>query len=89
MDLPPTEFSNAMNAIGRPVGTEYRAAPEWQIFLAGRIFEIRRQQEVLSFAKEDIRRLQDEATELDDPRYRNYSPIPGTGIAVRGFQRDK
>jgi hypothetical protein len=82
-DLPPTEFSNAMNDIGRPVGTEYRATPEWQIFLAGRMAESRRQHEDLAAAKDGIRRLQKEAMELDDPRYRNYSPIPGTAIAVR------
>ena len=58
MDLPPTEFSNAMNRIGSPVGLDYRTRPEWSIFLAGMLAERQKQHEELTLAKERIRRLQ-------------------------------
>ena len=57
-DLPPTEFSNAMNRVGRPVGLDYRTRPEWKIFLAGMMAERQRQHEELTAAKERILRLQ-------------------------------
>jgi hypothetical protein len=53
-DLPPADFSNAMNKIGRPVGFGYRETPEWRIFLAGRKSEANESRSRLDAAREEI-----------------------------------
>jgi hypothetical protein len=58
--LPPSDFSNAMHKIGRPVGMEYRLAPEWEIWLAARRFENRRIRDELEAADELIEMLERE-----------------------------
>ena len=62
-DLPPSDFSNAMHKIGRPVGMEYRLAPEWEIWLAARRFENRRMRDELEAADELIEILERELDE--------------------------
>ena len=59
-ELPPSDFSNAMHKIGRPVGMEYRLAPEWEIWLAARRFENRRMRDELAAADELIEMLERE-----------------------------
>ena len=62
-ELPPSDFSNAMHKIGRPVGMEYRLAPEWEIWLAARRFENRRMKDELEAAGELIVMLERELDE--------------------------
>ena len=57
-ELPPSDFSNAMHKIGRPVGTDYRSAPEWTIWLAGRRFESRKTRESIEDMEEEIANLE-------------------------------
>jgi hypothetical protein len=62
-ELPPSEFSNAMHKIGRPVGTEYRSTPEWRIWMAARKAENKRMKDDLRAADELIERLEREIEE--------------------------
>jgi hypothetical protein len=59
-ELPPADFSNAMNGIGRPVGIDYREAPEWRIWLAARKAENRQMEDDLKAAAERIERMRRE-----------------------------
>ena len=53
-ELPPREFSNAMNRIGQPVGYGFRKTPEWKIWIAARKYEAERLQERIKDAREEI-----------------------------------
>ena len=60
LQIPPREFSNAMNKIGRPVGESYRSSPEWKIWLAARKYENGRMKDELEAADELIEMLERE-----------------------------